>query len=145
MQSSPARPRLTANGIRAPYRSCSRCAESLGKALLFQVSRYTSCWCFSGNDWSLCLPLQSPVRFRCLPHRGGMGPVRAFQVPSGRLTFCDLLLGEVTVMSLPTGAKRLCWGFCRSGSHHHWPERGSDNTHRYFYVCYLHKWSGARR
>lgn len=36
-------------------------------------------------------------------------------------------------------------GFCRSRSHHHWPECGSDNTHRYFYVCYLHKWSSKRR
>lgn len=36
-------------------------------------------------------------------------------------------------------------GFCRSWSHHHWPKCGSDNTHRYFYVCHLHKWSSKRR
>lgn len=32
---------VTANRILAHYRSCPRCAESLGNALLFQVSLYS--------------------------------------------------------------------------------------------------------
>lgn len=136
---------VTANRISARFRSCSRCTQSLRKVLIFQVSLYTSCRCVSGNDSSEWPPFKSTVHFRCLPHHHGMGLIRAFQVSAGQLTFCDLLLPDVMAISLPTGVKHLCWGFFRSGSHHHWPERSSDDTHRYFYVCHLHKWSGSRR